>query len=78
MDENGSMTWTVSNDEISILYYFNDENIDLEKFLSLHNEFAEFHELEQHGWKLPFRMQVSNSETWNNDYFKCIEFICRN
>ena len=41
VDENGSITWTVSNDEISILYYFNDENIDLQKILSLLNEFVE-------------------------------------
>ena len=77
VDENGSMTWTVSNDEISRLYYFNYENIDLKKFLSLLNKFAETYEFRQQGWKLPFLMQVSNSETWNNDYFKRIEFICR-
>ena len=29
VDENGSMTWTVTEYEISILYYFNNENIDL-------------------------------------------------
>ena len=28
VDENGSMTWTVTEYEISILYYFNNENID--------------------------------------------------
>ena len=72
VDENGSMTWTVSNDEISILYYFNDEKIDVQKILSLHNEFVEAYGLWQHGWKLPFHMQVSNSETWHNDYFKRI------
>ena len=77
VDENGSITWTVSNDEISILYYFNDENIDLQKILSLLNEFVEAYGLQQHGWKLSFHMQVSNSETWNNDYYKPIEFICR-
>ena len=33
-DENGSMTWNVKHDKISILYYFNDENIDLEKKIS--------------------------------------------
>ena len=30
VDENGSMISTVTEYEISILYYFNDENIDLE------------------------------------------------
>ena len=32
VDKNGSMTWTVTDDKISILIYFNDENIDLKKF----------------------------------------------
>ena len=30
-DKNGSMTWSIQNNKISILYYFNDENIDLGK-----------------------------------------------
>ena len=29
VDKNGSMTWTVTEYEISILYYFNNKNIDL-------------------------------------------------
>ena len=35
VDENGTMTWTVNEDKISTLYYFNDENMDLENILSL-------------------------------------------
>ena len=31
IDENGSMTWTISDNHISKLYYFNDENLDLQK-----------------------------------------------
>ena len=65
VDKNWCMTWTVSNNKILILYYFNEENIDLEKFLSLFNEFAKTYGLWQLGWKLPFSMQVSISETWN-------------
>ena len=30
VDGNVSVTWTVMEGKISILYYFNDENIDLE------------------------------------------------
>ena len=78
VNENESMNWTVSNGEITMLYYFNDENTDSEKFLSLLNESAEINGLWQHGWELlSFRMQVPNTETWNKDYFKRIEFICR-
>ena len=60
-DENGSMTWNVTRDKISILYYFNDENIDLEKILFLLNEFAKTYGLDSQGWKLPFIMAVSDS-----------------
>ena len=60
-DENGSMTWNVTRDKISILYYFNDENIDLEKILFLLNEFAKTYGLDSQGWKLSFFMAVSDS-----------------
>ena len=39
-DGSGSITWNVTRDKISILHYFNDENINLEKMLFLLNEFA--------------------------------------
>ena len=61
-DENGSMNWNVTRDKISILYYFNDENIDLEKMLFLLNEFAKTYGLNSQGWKLPFTVAVSDSK----------------
>ena len=61
-DENGSMTQDVMRDKISILYYFNDEKIDLEKMLFLLNEFAKAYGPDSQGWKLPFTMAVSDSE----------------
>ena len=76
-DENGSVIWTATQDKISILYYFNDENIDLESILSLLNNFAITYILDTQGWKLPFTITVSNSEHWSYDYFERIEFICR-
>ena len=76
VDKNGSITWSVTRDKISILYYFNDEDINLENILSLLNTFARTYGLNSQGWKLPFRMQVSNSEHRKYDYFKRIEFIC--
>ena len=71
------MTWSIFNNEISILCYFNDENIDLEYILALLNSFAREYGLESRGWKLPFRMQKSNSESGNYDYFKRVEFIVK-
>ena len=38
---------------------------------------AEAYRLGSRGWKLPFEMQKCNSEYWNRDYFKRIEFIVR-
>ena len=77
VDKNGSMTWSVTQDKISILYYFNDENINLENILSFLSTFARTYGLNSQGWKLPFTMPVSNSEHRNYDYFKRIEFICK-
>ena len=48
-DENGSMTWNVTHDKISILHYFNDENIDLEQMLSLLNNSDESYGLQTRG-----------------------------
>ena len=76
-DKNGNMTWNVTRDKISILWYFNDENIDLEQILSLLNNYTETYGLHTRGQKLPFVMQVSNSEHWNYGYFKRVEFIVR-
>ena len=77
VDENGSITWTVTEDKISILYDFNDENIDLENSFSLLNNFAFKYGLDVQSWKIPFTITVSNSKHWNYDYFKRIEFVCR-
>ena len=77
IDENGSMTWTKSEKEIPILYYFNDENIDLQKIIDLLNRLGDGHHLDERGWKLPFEMQVSDSESWNCDYCKRIKFIVK-
>ena len=42
VDGNVSVTWTVMEGKISILYYFNDENIDLEnlRFKKVNNYLA--------------------------------------
>ena len=77
VDEKGGMTWTVTKDKISISYYLNDENINLENILFILNNFAFTYWLDAQGWKLSFTMTVSHSEHWNYDYFKRIEFICR-
>ena len=77
LDENGSMTQNVMCDKIYILYYFNDENIDLEKMLFLLKEFAKTYGLNSQGWKHLPAMAVSDSKHQNYDYFKRIEFMVR-
>ena len=75
IDDNSSMTWRILNNEISILYYFNDENVNLKNMLTLLNYFAREYGLERQGQKLPLKMQKSNSKSWNYDYFKRVEFV---
>ena len=65
LDQNGSMTWTMTQDKISISYYFNHEIIDLTYTISimkLLNNFPRTYRLYTQGRKLPFTMTVSNSE----------------
>ena len=66
-DENGSIAWSINDEKISILYYFNSKNLDLDYILSTLNSMAREQWLDRMGWKLPFRMQVSNAESWNYD-----------
>ena len=40
IEENGSMIWHVYHNKLSILYYFNDENVDFEKLLKCFNDNA--------------------------------------
>ena len=75
IDANGSMTWTISEDKISVLHYFNDKNTDLQKIFDMLNSLDNGYGLAQRSWKLPFRMQVSDCESWNHDFFTKIEFI---
>ena len=49
IDDNSSMTWRILNNEISILYYFNDKNVNLENMLTLLNYFAREYGLERQG-----------------------------
>ena len=78
INENSSMTWSVSDKKILLLYYFNSKNIDLEDILLLLNVFGCQQRLSRMGWKLLFKMQNSNSETWNYEFFKRIEFYVKN
>ena len=61
--------------KFSILYYFNDENVDLKERLQYLNTLAINCNLSRKGWKLPFCMQTSVTEGWNYDYVKRVEFV---
>lgn len=62
MDENVSMAWLATSDKLSVLYYFNIENLDLGYLLSLLNTFAREARFNSQDWKLPFAMNVTNAE----------------
>ena len=67
---NKECTWfkiIISENEISLLYYFNDKNTDLQKNFDLLNSLGDGYGLAQRSWKLPFKMRVSDSESWNRD-----------
>ena len=49
IEENGSMSWTITDNQISILYYFNNENLDLQKILDVLNSYASRLALAQRG-----------------------------
>ena len=64
-NENGSMTWRAHSNKLSVLLYFDDENIDLDELLKhFHYNPREFN-LPSAGWKLSFKMQKSDVERWN-------------
>ena len=48
----------------------------LGKLLKFFNDNACEFNLDQMGWKLPFKMEIIDSEGWNYDYFKRVEFFC--
>ena len=73
--ENGSMIWTISDNQYRIILTM--KILICKKKLDILNSYASSFGLAQRGWKLPFKMQVSNSETWNRDYFERIEFVLR-
>ena len=75
-DENGSINWRVYSNKLSVFFYFNVENIDLDELLKHFNDNSREFNLPSAGWKLPFKMQKSDAEGWNYDYFKRVETVC--
>ena len=66
-NENGSMTWRAHSNKLSVLFCFDDENIDLDELLKHFNYNAHEFNLPSAGWKLSFKMQKSDVERWNYD-----------
>ena len=52
-----------------------EDNIDLEQILSLLNNVHETYGLHIRSWKLPFVLQVSNSEHWNYDFLRVLNLL---
>ena len=54
VDENGSMTWTETQDKLPILYHSNDGNIDFENIFSILNDIARTYGLDTQGLETSF------------------------
>lgn len=74
-DEKGSMTWALSDNKVSFLYCFNEENINLGQISGALNVIVINFGLPSNGCKVPFHMQQSNAESWSDDFAKRVEFF---
>ena len=74
LDDNGSTTWFVDSRKNFINYYYNDENIDLNRMLEKCNTFAVNLNFREKGWKKPFVMQIRRPEEYNNDFSAKVVF----
>lgn len=54
IDGKGIMTRTISDNQISMLQYFNNENRNLKNILDVLKSYFSSFGLTERGWKLPF------------------------
>ena len=72
------MRMGASPDPFQITHYIlYDNNIDLKKKFNRLNIIANKYELSKKRWKLPFRMEKYNTEKWNYDFTKKVEFVVK-
>ena len=75
----GLMTWDISNNEIKIVFYYNDENVDVEIMpYRLNKTVGNRPALLPRGWRPNFKMVISKFEPWITDFYKKIIFVMRN
>lgn len=74
LDDSGSTTWFVDSRKSFIKYYYNDENIDLNKTPEKLNIFAVNLNFRETGWKKPFVMQIGRPEKCYNDFSAKVVF----
>ena len=72
------MSWDISDNEIKIIFYYNDEHVNVD-FLSysLNKTVDTTPALLQRGWQPNFRLVISKPEPWITDYFKIVKFVMR-
>ena len=74
----GSFTWSIQPRKIVILFYFNDENIDIQLLKDWLTLGGESSGLASAGRKLLFELICSRPEKWINDYYKKVESVLKN
>ena len=72
----GSMTWDIRHNKITINFYVNDENVDIEVMSYMLSETVrETPRLLENGWQPNFKMTISSPEPWITDYYKKVVFV---
>lgn len=77
MDNNGSITWTLSESEVEVTYYYNNWNSNLNEILYKLNKITKKVGIRECGWKRTFIMRISNPSYWINDFLGQVKFYVK-
>ena len=70
LDILGLMTWDIQPNQITIIFYHNDENVHVEIMrYRLNKTVKNTPALLRNGWQPNFRMVCSKPKPWITDYF---------
>ena len=71
----GWCTWHIFPHKIVILFYFNDENIDVDIMVHWLNLEVSKGRMLNSGWKTDFKIICTWLELWIDNFFKKVEFV---
>ena len=73
----GSCMWSIQPRKTVVLFYLNNENIDIKLMKGWLTFGAEISGLTSADWKLYFKLICSKPEEWINDCYKKVEFVLK-